>query len=73
MPQGEQVEAWLEKRTLADLAVLNQSLTKTVYLTGSRPTIADVCCCAYLYWPNQAGIAGHRVNPQDFSSSRPCQ
>lgn len=56
VPQGEQVEKWLEARTLRDLEFLNQSLTKTVYLTGSHLTIADICCCAYLYWPNQAGI-----------------
>lgn len=56
VPQGAQVEEWLEARTLRDLEFLNQSLTKSVYLTGSRLTIADICCCAYLYWPNQAGI-----------------
>ena len=56
VPQGEQVEKWLEARTLRDLDTLNQALTKTVYLTGSHLTIADISCCAYLYWPNQAGI-----------------
>lgn len=56
VPQGAQVEQWLEARTLRDLDVLNQSLTKTVYLIGSHLTIADISCCAYLYWPNQAGI-----------------
>lgn len=56
LPQGEQVEQWLQKRVLRELEILNQSLTKSVYLTGSNLTIADVCCCAYLYWNHQAGI-----------------
>ena len=55
-PQGEAVERWLEARTLRDLEILNQALTRSVYLTGPRLTIADISCCAYLYWPQQAGI-----------------
>lgn len=56
VPQGEQVELWLEARALRELDILNQSLTKSVYLTGSSITIADISCCAYLYWNHQAGV-----------------
>jgi glutathione S-transferase len=61
-PQPPDVDAWLLRRTLADLAVLDVALDSaaanggTWLLPGDGPTIADLSCAAYLYWLHQAGL-----------------
>ncbi len=50
------VIAWLTARTHADLNRLDDELGRTPFLLGAAPTIADIACCGYLFWPEQAGI-----------------
>lgn len=42
---------FLKGRIDMNLAIVNKRLEKADYLLGSRPTIADVSMCAYLYYP----------------------
>src|SRR5262245_14064517 len=51
-----EVADWLRARAVADLARLDLELGSRPYLLGSEPTIVDVACCAYLFWPEQAGL-----------------
>jgi glutathione S-transferase len=51
------VTAWLEDRLRADLGRLELELgDKREFLLGRDPTIVDIACCGYLFWPEQAGI-----------------
>jgi len=51
-----EVVAWLAARVQADLDRLDDELGRHEFLLGSAPTIADIACCAYMFWPEQAGI-----------------
>lgn len=62
--QPPEVDAWLERRTLADLQVLEAALAAAAsadggpwLLPGNAPTIADISCAAYLFWLHQVGLA----------------
>jgi glutathione S-transferase len=50
------VADWLRARALADLGRLDVALGSTPYLLGSEVTVVDIACCAYLFWPEQAGL-----------------
>lgn len=52
-----EVVAWLEGRARADLARLDAELVAKPFLLGDQVTICDVACSAYLFWPEQAGLA----------------
>jgi glutathione S-transferase len=45
------VMAFLKGRIDGSLAILDKRLAKTPFMLGNRPTIADISCCAYLYYP----------------------
>lgn len=47
---------WLRQRALADLERLNDEFAGRKFLLGDFPTVADVACCGYLYWLDQAGL-----------------
>jgi len=47
---------WLSVRALADLGRLNDEFSARKFLLGDFPTVADVACCGYLYWLDQAGL-----------------
>jgi glutathione S-transferase len=47
---------WLRARALADLDRMNSEFAERKFLLGERPTVADIACCGYLHWPDQAGI-----------------
>lgn len=52
-----EVVAWLEARARADLDRLNEEFGhKDGFLLGSPISIADIACCAYLFWPEQTGL-----------------
>jgi len=53
---AEEVLVYLEKRTRFDLKVLDATLSETKYLVGDELTIADVCCCGYLFWLSDSGL-----------------
>ncbi len=60
-PQPEPVLAYLRTRATADLAQLDNALAHTEFLVPSGPTIADIACCAYLFWLPDTGL-----RTQDF-------
>jgi glutathione S-transferase len=47
---------WLRARALADLGRMNAEFSERKFLLGDFPTIADLACCGYLYWLDQAGL-----------------
>jgi len=50
------VTRFLEKRAVAALEVLDKRLATSAFLVGSRPTIADLSVCGYLFWPEEIGV-----------------
>ena len=51
------VGAWLVARLRADLDRMEAELGEGhAFLIGDELTIADLACCAYLYWADQAGV-----------------
>lgn len=55
-PAGEALEAYWTGRMQADLDRLDQVLGAGAFLVGDTPTIADVSCCGYLFWADQARV-----------------
>jgi glutathione S-transferase len=51
-----EVVAWLAARVRADLDRLDDELGRHEFLLGAALTIADIACCGYMFWPEQAGI-----------------
>jgi len=48
---------WLQRRVLADLDRLDEEFSGgKPFLTGDSVSIADLSCCGYLFWADQAGI-----------------
>lgn len=47
---------WLSRRALADLGRLNEEFSERKFLLGDFPTVADIACCGYLYWLDQAEL-----------------
>lgn len=50
------VEAWYADRLHADLDRLNINLYSADFLVDDTPTIADIACCGYLFWADQAHL-----------------
>jgi glutathione S-transferase len=55
-PAGEALETYWTGRMNADLDRLNTALDAQPFLAGDAPTIADISCCGYLYWADQAEV-----------------
>jgi glutathione S-transferase len=55
-PAGEALEAYWPGRMRADLDRLDLALRVEPFLVGAAPTIADVSCCGYLFWADQAEV-----------------
>jgi glutathione S-transferase len=51
------LEAWWTARMHADFDRLDLALRDRPFLLGDAPTIADVSCCGYLFWTDDAGVA----------------
>ena len=51
-----EVSAFLEQRATTALGVLERHLAERAFVLGSRPTIADLSLCGYLFWPEEIGI-----------------
>ncbi len=51
-----EVIAWLQGRCKAALRTLDGHLAGRDWLAGDRPTIADLSCCSYLYYPEPFGF-----------------
>jgi len=55
-PAGETLENYWSARMQADLDRLDLALRDEAFLVGDAPTIADVSCCGYLFWADQARV-----------------
>jgi len=55
-PAGEALETYWTGRLQADLDRMDRALRDDVFLVGGAPTIADISCCGYLFWADQAGV-----------------
>lgn len=55
-PAGPALDAWFNERMLADFDRLDLALANNDFLVGDEPTIADISCCGYLYWAEQADV-----------------
>ncbi len=51
-----EVIAFMQGRVKAALDVLESELAKRDWLVGDGPTMADLSCCAYLYYPEPFGF-----------------
>jgi len=60
---GSVLESWFSDRMQADLARLSAALESSDFLVGTAPTIADISCCGYLFWADQAGVDPARWPP----------
>ncbi len=47
---------WLRARAVADLDRLNDEFAGRKFLLGDFPTVADIACCGYLFWLDQAEL-----------------
>jgi len=54
--RNDAVNAFLLGRTKAALAILDANLADKDWLVGTQPTIADLCCSAYLFYPEPFGF-----------------
>ena len=50
------LEAWLRARLDADLARLDEELAEQAFLLGDAVSAADLSCCGYLFFADQAGL-----------------
>ncbi|MEP3048774.1 MAG: glutathione S-transferase [Roseibium sp.] len=50
------VVKFLDGRALSALAILNKHLEASDFAIGSKPTIADISLCSYLYYDGELGI-----------------
>ena len=50
------LEAWWTQRMQADFECLDGHLRDRAFLVGDAVTIADVSCCGYLFWTDQADV-----------------
>jgi glutathione S-transferase len=55
-PADAALEAWWTQRMRADFDRLDGELRARPFVAGEAPTIADVSCCGYLFWTDQAGV-----------------
>ncbi len=50
------VIGWMQGRAKAALKVLNTHLATRDWLVGDQPTVADLSCCSYLFYPEPFGF-----------------
>ncbi|MBP1805377.1 glutathione S-transferase family protein [Rubellimicrobium aerolatum] len=54
--RSPEVVDWLTGRLRAALKAMESQLSRTPFLAGAEPTIADTACCGYLYYPEPFGF-----------------
>ncbi|MEO6688405.1 MAG: glutathione S-transferase family protein [Dokdonella sp.] len=50
------LEAWWTARMHADFDCLDRHLREHAFIVGDAVSIADVSCCGYLFWTDQADV-----------------
>ncbi len=59
LPEDKRPEAaiqWLSGRVMTALGILDAHLDGRDWIVGSEPTLADLACCGYLYYPEPWGF-----------------
>ena len=51
-----EVVDWIRARALRDLHRMESEFAQRKFLLGEFATIADIACCGYLFWSDQAGL-----------------
>ena len=51
------VTEFLRGRIRNSLIILDRHLRQSRFIVGNAPTIADLSCCGYLYWPDEFGMS----------------
>ena len=54
-PEADEIK-FLQSRAQDDLERLQKELSDKPFLSGETASIADVSCCGYLYWLDEAGL-----------------
>ena len=54
--RSPEVVDWLTARLRSAFQVMESQLQRTPWLAGSDPTIGDLACCGYLYYPEPFGF-----------------
>ena len=54
--RSPQVIDWLTARLRSAFQVMESQLQRTPWLAGDDPTIGDLACCGYLYYPEPFGL-----------------
>jgi glutathione S-transferase len=54
--RNEDVNDYLALRITSALKVIDTALANSLWLTGTEPTIADLACCGYLFYPEPYGF-----------------
>ncbi|SMY09936.1 glutathione S-transferase family protein [Flavimaricola marinus] len=54
--RNKDVNDFLSMRLNSALKIMDTALTGRDWLTGAEPTIADLACCGYLYYPEPFGF-----------------
>jgi glutathione S-transferase len=54
--RSPEVIDWLTARLRSAFQVMESQLQRTPWLAGSDPTIGDLACCGYLYYPEPFGF-----------------
>jgi glutathione S-transferase len=51
------VTEFLRGRVKGSFGILDSHLSRTQFVVGDKPTIADLSICGYLYWPDEFGVS----------------
>jgi len=51
------VTEFLRGRVKGSLGILDSHLSRSDFVVGQTPTIADLSICGYLYWPDEFGVS----------------
>jgi glutathione S-transferase len=51
------VTEFLRGRVKGSLGILDSHLSRSDFVAGQVPTIADLSICGYLYWPDEFGVS----------------
>ena len=53
---GSPEAEFMKARALAALKIFDGHLAQRDWVAGERPTIADISCAGYLFWPDHVGL-----------------
>lgn len=54
--EGEPETEFLKGRAMSALKILNAHLGDRDWIATDQPTLADISCCGYMFWPDHFGV-----------------